>query len=286
MNYITVNTEHRSMPVHPMLVTFMQGIFAKAPNIQFQAYDSNNSEVTTVLAWHDTELVGRAAIDRRVSEAKGNILEYQITSDLIRKTKGRVRNTKTTANLKVAIKTALAVFKQIGSTAKTDNYISNAESKIMRNVALARRMVDGQSVEGDKLTCFQYVLDAVKAKQQGESVPDPNSDLITRASKFKDSMHTYQIAKSLLDEFNSKNGAIVIVERTGAISFIDIRNKSIASMQGMDELPLNYQEKFSLLHIVDDNQAVQHVGMKWDFNITEGNDIKVYFLVGGNTVAY
>ena len=90
--------------------------------------------------------------------------------------------------------------------------------------------------------------------------------------------------EELWDEFIATRGIVIAVGRTGVLNVVDLKDLSkVTTVQSIYDMPINYQEKFGLLHIVDEEQAVENVGIKWT---RTQDECKSYFLVDGDTVAY
>jgi hypothetical protein len=276
--------------VHPLLLSFMEDVFAKAPNLLFEANSTmDNAFVSEAVVWFDDQIIGAVGILRRQTENKGVIEEYHISSKLIHKAKGRNRDTKVTSSRKSALKTALSVFKAMPVNQVVSEYIDEAESMIRSNKISATRALTVKEKSEDKIAALHYVLDTVRSDS-----PAPPSDFIKdRVLSLAKELDTLRIAQSIQNNFSSNNGLLLIVERTGALKCIDLLQKQMTLLQDTTQLPKNYQDKFALLHIVDDSQAVEHVGMKWVLTKGSGSrveqtvkDAKGYFLVAGDTVAY
>jgi len=286
MNYIANNPEYRSMTVHPMLLAFMQDVFAKAPNIQFEAWGKTEKfgqdstivrTMTEVRVWDADEVVGNVDVTGRNHPSKGFMYEYGVTSRLVRKEKGK-RDTKMTANRKVAVKTALKVFKRKPADELAKQYWNEAENIVLRSKTATSRSLNDTT--NDKLMAYHYVLEA---HRQGTPVP-LNDKLRTMIEKLATQLDSLRVATSLWDKFVATRGIVIAVGRTGVLNVVDLKDLSkVTTVQSIYDMPINYQEKFGLLHIVDEEQAVENVGIKW----TRAQDeCKSYFLVDGDTVAY
>lgn len=281
MNYHNENPVTRSMKLHPRLQALLERVFLKAPAMSFEAFNFVDTTIVKVVVWYDMCEIGDVSIVRRNHPSKGRIEEYHIKSENIKKQRSSSKgdkNVKVTCDLNVAVKTALAVFKPKPAQVLAEKYLVATEDYVgsarRRTSSTFRIRVNDDAM----LASCVAILHHLRSGDPLSVSDETRSRLFQVASD----IDTARIWVNLQAALDANDGMVIVKERTGSLSATDWRSKTLTIMDDASSLPVNFQEKFALLHIADEGAAIENVGVRWVLNDRQ----MIYFLTGGATVMY
>jgi hypothetical protein len=276
----------KDIPVPQQLDRLLHDLAIKIPTLKFEVINTTYKYelqgqtqvmVGKVAVFNGYEEVGAITIERK--EVDGTEFDvFDIKSRLIKKARGRQRDTKQTKNYKIALATAISAFARTAPdivAEEINNQLSSEMSSMIYNVqGQAQRYVEKN---------WRQVLTYLSAiREQGPiSLTAYLAD--TMAEKGDASASNLRIAESVKRDYGSKSGVVIRIERDDTINVVDVATNSIMlETKSTYDLPTNYQEKFTMLKIVESSQPIENVGVKF---ISETSKHKgIYYLVGGDTV--
>jgi hypothetical protein len=268
----TASSVGSHVTIAPSLENLMRELHHRMPRISYVVKNVSQLEVHGVAVYHDYEQVGTISIEHHHEEGV-KFDSYSIRSDRIQ-TKRRAKRTgskniKQTKHFKNAIKICMDSFKRT-----EPNVIA---SKIVEDLrGLINSMVNNSASQSRGFLNTHHA--DVLAYMTGAS---PMSVALTEAMKIdgQSKYDNYRIAKAVQHSFASNYGVCIRTEKDGTITVVDMNDMNVRMVTTSTyDLPANYQEKFAILKIMEYNQPIEHVGVKFE------DDPDLYFLVGGETI--
>jgi hypothetical protein len=268
----TASSVGSHVTIAPSLENLMRELHHRMPRISYVVKNVSQLEVHGVAVYHDYEQVGTISIEHHHEEGV-KFDSYSIRSDRIQ-TKRRAKRTgskniKQTKHFKNAIKICMDSFKRT-----EPNVIA---SKIVEDLrGLINSMVNNSASQSRGFLNTHHA--DVLAYMTGAS---PMSVALTEAMKIdgQSKYDNYRIAKAVQHSFASNYGVCIRTEKDGTITVVDMNDMNVRmETTSTYDLPANYQEKFAILKIMEYNQPIEHVGVKFE------DDPDLYFLVGGETI--
>ena len=268
----TASSVGSHVTIAPSLENLMRELHHRMPRISYVVKSVSQLEVYGVAVYHDYEWVGAINIEHHHIEGV-KFDSYSIRSNRIqakRRAKGSPsKNIKQTKHFKNAIKICMDSFKRT-----EPNVIA---SKIVEDLrGLINSMVNNSASQSRGFLNTHHA--DVLAYMTGAS---PMSVALTEAMKIdgQSKYDNYRIAKAVQHSFGSNYGVCIRTEKDGTITVVDMNDMNVRmETTSTYDLPANYQEKFAILKIMEYNQPIEHVGVKFE------NDPDLYFLVGGETI--
>lgn len=289
MQDITIDTRlFRDVPMHPKLLTLLQEMSHFEPTFQYEAIDSmghnDSKRISAAAVFVDGEPVGKVGINLKYMNATGaREVIYFVVSDGIRKSRGS-RNTKETKHLKLAMRAVRETFKRAESSLIAERLINDAKNKAER--------IRGWAHDHARNVLYK-AIEPVLAYLQGvdDGTVSPNGGLpasLTQAldPKWREYLRDRRIADAVYDKFAAKEGIVVRIMRDDTMQAADIPTAQLRTIKSTYDLPTNYQEKLTILKIMNDDQPVEHVGFKFsDYDHVNGvrTDYQAFFLIDGPT---
>lgn len=268
----TASSVGSHVTIAPSLENLMRELHHRMPRISYVVKSVSQLEVYGVAVYHDYEQVGVIAIEHHHVEGV-KFDSYCIRSDRIktkRKAKGSgSKNIKQTKHFKSAVKICVDSFKRT-----EPNVIA---SKIVEDLRGFMNSMVNNSASQSRGFLNTHHAD-VLAYMTGAS---PMSVVLTEAMKIdgQSKYDNYRIAKAVQHSFGSNYGVCIRTEKDGTITVVDMNDMNVRmETTSTYDLPANYQEKFAILKIMEYNQPIEHVGVKFN------DDPDLYFLVGGETI--
>lgn len=268
----TASSVGSHVTIAPSLENLMRELHHRMPRISYVVKNVSQLEVHGVAVYHDYEQVGTISIEHH-HELGVKFDSYSIKSDRIQ-TKRRAKRTgskniKQTKHFKNAVKICMDSFKRT-----EPNVIA---SKIVEDLrGLINSMVNNSASQSRGFLNTHHA--DVLAYMTGAS---PMSVALTEAMKIdgQSKYDNYRIAKAVQHSFASNYGVCIRTEKDGTITVVDMNDMNVRmETTSTYDLPANYQEKFAILKIMEYNQPIEHVGVKFE------DDPDLYFLVGGETI--
>lgn len=271
--------------VSPKLQTLLTEMLHSNPNFNFVASGKIGWAPDTVMnkvnVFDGAQAVGNIQVLTRDHDQKQ---VYHISTDRIHRKRGST-NTKVTQNLKNAMGIIKDFFKPIPIDTIAEKIVKEAADKIASMHTTAGSAVRGALRGEGEIMAMEFFYDMQDGKADTSKLPDALVDK-GMASDWREKVHTYRVMASVRDQFKAKNGALVRVEKDGSLSMIDLQTKQFVPCKTTYDLPTNYQEKITMLKIVDVDQPIEHIGVRYE----DGDSVNqvyvthdVFFLIGGDT---
>lgn len=270
-----------TLPVLKQLDDLLNPLFAVLPSLEFHAHRTRGLAegkfISEVIVYDGEQRLGKIGYVHKYTRS-GYIDAYQIESRKIRKERGD-RNCRTTSNVKAALKIAKEVFVKDPEHMRGPKIYAKLKSEYHSIVWHC------SSTYQDKCkpllsSSFDYMISAIDGNPQPL---DPAVVQVVQSDKFKQSRDNYRIAKSIENHINKEVGAVVYVDRQGKLSLFDAGTKALTKIESTYDLPKNYQEKYTILKVMELNQPIENVGVKLEVDV---DDVKAtyFYLCPGDTV--
>jgi hypothetical protein len=276
------------VPVVHQLEQVLNQLFALLPHLEFQAVaakqfraDSRDEDTQNMICdvevFSGEQKLGNLGYVSHYTK-QGYEHVYRIYSRRIHKSRGD-RNAKKTKSPKSAI----AIAKQAFVKDSPDERLTKVYDIFKKELSSLSWEVKSKYDKAktpllDK--AFQYVLSIA----DGETKPISAEILqALESDKFKQARDDYRITKAVCDLFESRSGVLVYVDRKNKITMADLDSNTFIKIESTYDLPTNYQEKYTMLKIMEFNQPIDHVGIKIKIDVDE-LAIECYYLAPGNTL--
>lgn len=270
-------------PFRPKLVDFMAEVshaFADFTYIASSTDGYGDREcVYKVAVMSGNQTVGSLAVDR--GYRRNDVTElYVVTSDAIENKRHREHNTK---HLKLAMKTVKEYFKVKPVNERAVEMQGHLEYKLRRMTTHAEDAVTSPVRNSiSEVVAFLASYNELDPKPAGL----PNTLEAKLSKHWRDKLNDYRIASSVYTAFKTNQGVCVRIEVDGALATFDLASKEFVEHKSTYDLPTNYQEKISMLKLMDESQPVEHVGVWFEDSSHEHRvriEHKYFFLVAGKT---
>ncbi len=271
--------------VCPELEMLVQQLFAVMPNLEFYATNAINRgsigdarKINTFDVFSGDQKLGSVSWSEGYSRSKGYHFAYRIYSRKIRKERGDVYM-KTTGNLKSALKIAGEVFVKDASNVLAEKFYEAMRSEMSGLIYHASNDIEHRCRPFFQ-TAFAYTVSVI----QGSPVPiDAKLLQEVTSPRFEEAQNTCRIAKSVGNALSSREGVIVYVDREEKLTVVDLQTYTISKLESTYDLPKNYQEKFTILKVMEDNQPIEGTGIKMKVSVDDMK-LHLFYLVSGNVI--
>lgn len=252
------------------------------PELSFVANVGSDTTISGVSVFLKHEPLGSIRIEVREHD---NAFVYKIESENIVRKRGD-KYVQRTKNLKSAMAIIKEAFKPMPVDAKAVAIIEECQNKIDSLRSTAEWQMDRlfDICTGE---LAEFLITVHNGNEPVSKLPE---DLITAIGKDRDNWYekanALRISRILGRQCVARQGIAARIERTGAITTVDLRTKTLQELANTYGLPINYQEKITMLKIVEYNQPIEHVGVKFEFSeIRNGvkQTVDLFFLVEGET---
>lgn len=267
--------KHVGKQLHPKLKEVMTEVFCKMPQLTFRATDFHPHEgvITDVDAFEKIHKVGSIEVSReayRGDEIKDVI---KVTSHLIKKQRG-ASNVVSTTNVKRAVTKCLEVFKPKQADEIVDKLVKDVEGDVSNMIWRYDRHTPSLNPVEASILLLAY------AKGEPITIPKESADKLLAG---EEELNNARIAREVGKHFKNKFGAIVRLEYDGSLSFLDLAGEELKNLASTYDLPVNYQEKLAILKIMESEQPIEHMGVRFE-NSYNNMKTSLFFLVGGDTI--
>ncbi len=271
--------------VCPELEMLVQQLFAVMPNLEFYATNAANlgsigdaRKINVFDVFSGDQKLGVVSWYESYSRSKGHYFSYRIYSRKIRKERGDVYM-KTTGNLKSALKIAGEVFVKDASNVLAEKFYEAMRSEMSGLIYHASNDIEHRCRPFFQ-TAFAYTVSVI----QGSPVPiDAKLLQEVTSPRFEEAQNTCRIAKSVGNALSSREGVIVYVDREEKLTVVDLQTYTISKLESTYDLPKNYQEKFTILKVMEDNQPIEGTGIKMKVSVDDMK-LHLFYLVSGNVI--
>jgi hypothetical protein len=281
---IKLRKDHEGIPVHPKLEPVVIAMGLAMPSLDFLSTKATRRglESDPIISDFDVydgeQFLGRFGYVRQYSRSKGYEDVYRIHSHKIKKSRGD-RNAKTTRDAKTAVKIAKDVFKPLPPSDRA-RQIFGAFREVYDGIlwSAGARLRDLHNAY--RTETFDYVLSIV------DGSPQPiNPKLLQelQSEKFREMRDTYRIAQAVSCPMKESLGALVYQDRNEALTVIDLETFSLTKLSSTYDLPTNYQEKYTILKVMEFNQPIDGMGVKLKIEIDD-EKFECCYLVPGSTI--
>lgn len=260
------------VPLHA-LHKILCDLTIKLPKIKFVAtgrcFRNNTSYVDEVRVFNDGEKVGKLVMQQEYADGKTHDI-YNIHSDRIHNQRGK-RNCKHSRIYKKALGIAVDAFAPIENKKIADDITGSAKYLVTKMAQNARSHLQ-QVLRGKEVEVLQYM----KQVEDVEPTRVP-PELLREMIDWRDKLTNHQVAASVLNAMDACTGMVVKLTPSGVMTMVELTIPNVAKrIESSYDLPLEYQEKFTILKIMDKNQPIVGVGAK----VEEGEDDFFYMTAG------
>lgn len=287
---MTVNIDTRlfpEVPVDSKLMALLQEMSHFNAAFSYEAIDASGySEVKRIRAvavFVDSQPVGKVSVSTRNNNSGERETVYHITSDNVRKSRGQ-RHTKETKHMKLAMRVVREAFQRAEASAIASRLIADAQSKVSNITMWAR-----DHARGVLLKACDPVLSYLQAVENGTATTSaglPPTLAQAMGPKWQDYLRDHRIASAVNSKFDAKYGVVIRILRDETMQVINLKDESLTIAKSSYDLPTHYQEKLTILKIMNDSQPVEHVGFKFkDYEHINGvrDEYQAFFLIDGPT---
>ena len=283
-------SKYPKLTIHPMLVSAVQRVFAVAPNLTFVAVeasirDNQQEHIVKFDVVDGYEKVGALGLQHKSYRAvnEKNPLVFSVFSKNIKKTRGD-RYTITTQKETVAVKTLLSKCKKVAPEKTQHDFVDAAQREILRCVYRATSTVAEDLDEG-VIAAMEYF----RERHLGKDLEIPKEVMaIFSKEQVSSNIDIARAVKGFRNETAADRGAVVKVELDGSLLVAHLGETAVKRYKSTYNLPVYYQEKLAMLRMLDSDQPVEHVGMRFNprgLDASYGAD-NLFFLVAGDTVVH
>jgi len=247
--------------IHPDLHIILCDLAIKLPKIAFvslhrKADGSHGDRVIgEVTVYNNEEKIGKISIQQDYIDSK-YINVYQLDSPRIQQQRG-MRNRKKTKHYKIALRSALDAFKEFPPDEIAKTMITDAGyrmSALRQNANSQVTSCVNTTVVAASL--LQYLVDV---EENGPQELPP----IMIDSKWRDHLSTYKIVDSVFRAWENRTGMLVKLLPSGVMTVVDLTIGEVVMVTSNTyDLPVEYQEKLAILKIMENNQAIESMGVK------------------------
>jgi hypothetical protein len=199
-----------------------------------------------------------------------NVYIYNVNSYRIQNQRGQ-RNRKQSKHYKVILKVAMEVFAPV----PTDVIATNIIERVGYRVSSLASSASSQAfycVRGNEDVVLQYFKQIVD--DGPTSLPH---ELITKLGKWQDKYANWRIADSVNEKFKANDGMAIKLTPNGEMLAVDLTNpKEVKKFTNSYDLPVEYQEKLTILKIMEVNQPIEGIGAK-----VEDDKITYFYMPSG-----
>ncbi len=271
--------------VCPELEMLVQQLFAVMPNLEFYATNAANlgsigdaRKINVFDVFSGDQKLGVVSWYESYSRSKGHYFSYRIYSRKIRKERGDA-HLKMTGSLKSALKIAGEVFVKDASNVLAEKFYEAMRSEMSGLIYHASNDIEHRCRPFFQ-TAFAYTVSVI----QGSPVPiDAKLLQEVTSPRFEEAQNTCRIAKSVGNALSSREGVIVYVDREEKLTVVDLQTYTISKLESTYDLPKNYQEKFTILKVMEDNQPIEGTGIKMKVSVDDMK-LHLFYLVSGNVI--
>lgn len=289
---MTVNIDTHLFPgvnVDSKLIALLQEMSHYNAAFSYEAIDTvgfnENKRICAAAVFLDSQPVGKVSVGKKYVNASGtNETVFNVTSDGIRKSRGGNRNTTTSRHMKQAMRAVRESFRRAESDTVAERLISDAENKVQRMQMWAR-----DHARNVLLKATDTILAYLQSIDDGTAQPSnglPASVTKVLEPKWKDYLRDHRIASSVNTKFEAKYGVVVRPLRDESLQVVDLMTREVSVAKTSYDLPVHYQEKLTMLKIMEEGQPIEHVGFKFsDYDHVNGvrTDYQAFFLIDGPT---
>jgi hypothetical protein len=201
----------------------------------------------------------------------------------------RSENIKRERNISVSSKHLKVVMKEIKEAFKPrtdEKRIEEITSTILTKLIRMRRNASSH-VQG---AVSNAAIEVMMLLQRFAEDPKPTELPVELVQKLGRNWETYldgaRISEAVSAAYSAKRGVCVRIEMDGKLAVVDLVTDTLTEHDSTYDLATNYQEKITMLKLMDEDQPIEHVGVRFsDWESINGvrMDSDYFFLVSGET---
>jgi len=252
--------------IHPDLHILLCDLAIKLPKIAYESHgvslnrkeDGSRQDtrvVNEVVVYNNEEKIGKISIHQDYVDGKF-INVYQLDSPRIQQQRG-MRNRKKTKHYKIALKSALDAFKEFPPDEVAKTMITDTSYRMNG----LRQNANSQVTSCVNTTVVAASVLSYMADVQ-DNGPQPLPPIMID-NKWRDHLATYKIVDSVFRAWENRTGMLVKLLPSGVMTVVDLTIGEVVMVTSNTyDLPVEYQEKLAILKIMENNQAIEGMGVK------------------------
>lgn len=269
--------------IHPRLQTLLNEVHHFNPQFTYAAKDTTSFggelHVDELIVLLGNQVVGVIAISTRYRR-NDNEPVFIVRSDNIERQR---QSSVASKHLKVVMKEVKASFKPRADDKRADEITSSIGSLMHRMVRNANSHVSS-SVGNAAVEVMMFLNKFESDESKPTAIPEELDKKLGR--DWRTYLDNARIASAVHNSFSHGKGVCVRIERDGCLSVVDLVDKRLSDHESTYDLAPNYQEKITMLKLMDEAQPIEHVGVRFqDCESSNGvrQDFNYFFLVSGAT---
>lgn len=275
--------KHAGKKIHPRLQTLLNEVHHFNPQFTYAAKDTmafnGELQVDELIVLLGNQVIGVIAISTRYRR-NDNEPVYIVRSDNIKRER---QSSVASKHLKVVMKEVKENFKPQDADKRLSDIQSSISVQLGRMVRNANTHVNSAiSQAATEVMMFLHKFETADTKPT--ALPEELTRKLGR--DWKTLLDSARIANSVQTAFSQNRGVCVRIERDGKLAVVDLATMHLADCESTYDLATNYQEKITMLKLMDEHQPIEHVGARFeDWESFNGvrQDFQYFFLVSGNT---
>lgn len=268
------------------LQNLIETIYVVRPTLKFvaserQPYKMDPCTIGTLAVYEDGVYLGKVKLSHENYREKGRMDVFYLFSENIVKKRG-VRGQTTTIDINKAVKIVQGVFSAPSQEKVWSEMTCTLASELEDAVRHAKWAVSS-IVDRSRTPLTAYLLDVYE--NGPKQMPENLVDLMFKKDNEVQSFRDLKIVSGVEDHHKMKNGIAVALFEDGKVwsaSLVE-KDKGVSKLQSTYDLPINYQEKLSMLRILEPRQPVENMGIYFESSMQQ-RKCKLFFLVAGDTV--
>jgi hypothetical protein len=283
-----------NVAIYQPLENLMRHLWEKMPSLSFVAHKGRSAKIFDVdpdkhyifqaLVFNGIEKVGMLTVEYGRFRTDTDVPIYTIQSSRIKQKKGYKRDEKITIHLKGAVKVGLSVFQRSSDEEVAASIVKDLYKQLDNLVSHTAYHLKGLGSNAP-IDLLRYLGDVKRSMAQGSSIPSMpiNISNIINHVNFDKYLANHRIAETVHTEWVRGNGTLLRYEKDNTITMVNLRSVGMQSVQSLttvkstDELPEMYQTKLGMLKIVEPNQPIESIGVRF-----AGDFDNCYFIVNGD----
>lgn len=270
-------------PIAPKLLTLLNEVRHFNPDFTYSAKDTrgygdaeNIDEITVLLG---NQIVGVIGVSNRYRRNESEDVFFARSENIKRERAITI----TSKHLKVVMKEIREAFKPRSMEKRIEEVTDTISTQLIRMKRNATSHVQS-SVQSAATEVLMYLHKLNTGSVGSTELP---SELLAKLGRnWETYLDSARISESVVNDYNAKRGICVRIERDGKLAVVDLATDTLTEHDTTYDLTSNYQEKITMLKLMDEAQPIEHVGARFtDWNSENGVrcDYDYFFLVSGAT---
>lgn len=277
---LEITRADHAVPAAPLLHQLMCDLAKKIPEIRFQSngiirYGIDDKKFgDDYYVYAGTEKVGNMWLTHEIRNGDYTKI-ININSQRITQGRRGRSHTKKTKHYKVALKVALDAYAPF-AFAEIAEKIVDAVDTVVTQVASRTATQLQWAMQNRMLDLASYLANVV---DNGPTQP-PAELLDAMPSGWREKLNNHKVASIVLDACKHMDGIAVKLMQDGTFVAVTMRKELVAQSDNPYDLPVQYQDKFAILKMMEKDQPVAGVGLK-----SEQNGSMYFFIADGDLLA-